>query len=68
VGDLVELKDTSGTRQITLKDVDLKGLARNADVQGQRPVLGFHLAGVDYVVLRDPDYQDIRHALGEITE
>jgi len=58
--DLVEFKDTSNKKSISLKVGDLTGVMNQAAIEGRRGILGFHLAGIDYVVMLDADYQEMR--------
>lgn len=47
-------------RSITIKHDDLVGVEHHAALSGKRPVLGFELAGRNYVILSDEDYQEDR--------
>lgn len=56
---LFENKLTAGKKQITLKLADLRGVAINAAREGRMPVLQFDLAGHQYVVLTEEDFQEL---------
>lgn len=57
--ELIEHKWT-GKLQFTLKSAVLKKITREAILDGRMPVLGIHLDGVDYVILLEDDFLDIR--------
>lgn len=46
----------TGDKQLTIKSVWLKKAHREAVMESKTAVLGFHLDGVNYVVLREDDY------------
>ena len=56
---LWEMKRTDNKRQITLKSDDLETIRKQAWAEGRTPMLGFHLAGRDYVVLEEGDYLEL---------
>ena len=53
---LIENKFTTGTKSITLKEVDLRELREHAILEDRTPVLQFDLAGRSYVVLVEDDF------------
>jgi len=62
---LIENKLTTGTKSITLKEVDLRELRERAIIEDRTPVLQFDLNGRNYVVLIEDDFlaliDDERH-------
>jgi len=56
---LIENKTVlQGNRQITLKADDLKRLTYAALIQGRIPILHVRLAGEDYVLLTEADFEE----------
>jgi hypothetical protein len=56
-GELVECKTVlEGNRQITLKDSQLRELAKHAAISDQIPILHIRLGGRNYVLLQETDY------------
>lgn len=58
--ELVECKRTDNKAYIRIDLAELTALGTRADEQGRVPVLCIEIAGHEYVVLRDPDYQEMR--------
>lgn len=56
---LIEHKLTT-KRQLTLKSEWLKKIRQEAVLESKTPVLGFHLDGENYVVLREDDFWAMR--------
>ena len=53
---LIENKFTTGTKSITLKEVDLRELREHAILEDRTPVLQFNLNNRNYVVLVEDDF------------
>lgn len=58
-GELIENKRTDNTAFLRVDLKELLALCARADRQGRLPVLSIEIAGHDFVVLRDCDYQEI---------
>lgn len=56
---LIENKLTTGTKSITLKEVDLRELRERAILEDRVPVLQFDLSGRSYVVLVEDDFREL---------
>lgn len=54
--ELVEFKRTDNKKQITLKAQDLEKIRTEALIAGRIPLLGFELAGRNYIVMSEDDY------------
>ena len=61
---LVEHKWT-GKKTKTIKSEELKKITKEAMIDGRMPVFGLHLDGVDYVVLLEDDFLEMREKLGD---
>lgn len=53
---LIENKLTTGTKSITLKELDLRELRERAILEDRTPILQFDLNGRSYVVLIEDDF------------
>lgn len=56
---LIEHKYTAALKGITIKAHWLVDLWSNAISEGRIPVLAFHLAGRDYVILSEDDFDEL---------
>lgn len=56
---LIENKLTTGTKSITLKEVDLRELRQRAILEDRVPVLQFDLSGRSYVVIVEDDFLEL---------
>lgn len=56
---LVENKLTTGTKSITIKEVDLRELRQRAIMEDRVPIFQFDLSGRNYVVLVEDDFLEL---------
>lgn len=64
---LVEFKMT-GKKSISLKSADLEKITNEAILEGRVALLGIRLNGRDYIVLDSNDYEEMVHAIEQLTE
>lgn len=59
--ELIECKTVlQGNKQITIKDSYLRRFLKDAALQDLSPVLQIRLAGLDWVLIPEADYQELR--------
>jgi hypothetical protein len=59
---LIEHKYT-GKKSYTIKSAELEKITTEAILDNRTPILGFHLNGVDYVILMEEDFLNIDNVL-----